>query len=590
MDNIEIKENSKEKDWAKCYKAVNFIEKGVCTYQDEVVYLSQETLQKCVRDIKGKPVIIKHQRGINPDNMQEHAVGYVTGAEFDEFNASFSCDFVLFDEEAKNKVASGWSVSCAYLPKAFGQGGTWHNTAYDREITELGFTHLALVPDPRYEDAKVYENAKDEEKQNSWITVKTDDGRYNPNTGEIEYFKRIWIESTIQPKAWKEWNRKAFAEYKEGDETKFDFSRTRSKITPEIQAEIKNTLKNLQKEYKFKPVAQINVMGLSEGTLGICASRTKASTVTLNPRLFSGKYTQEQWNKSVESGFHPKGTGDMIKSVLVHELGHSITVNSENKEFWNEINKIRDDYMKNITKKDINNPDFISNYARENTYEFVAEAFSQGILSKKYGKYTKQVMEQINKHFKSTYQTKLELQNEKKDKDGFEWIEGFGTGYPIDEDALNDFKEQLQNQTDENNTEKQNNNKEDEMDVNEFFSKMGELIEEKFNACKKNEMDEKEEKKKMDENQDEDELEYEGEKYSKKELVNAFKKMKQNEADAEAAKQEEKAKEEKENALGEDSYKKLEELLNSRKQDDKMDKIKIESQADRIARGREIFG
>lgn len=91
-------------------------------------------------------------------------------------------------------------------------------------------------------------------------------------------------------------------------------------------------------------------------------------------------------------------------------------------------------------------------------------------------------------------------------------------------------------------------------------------------------------------NEDDDKLEFEGETYSKKELVNAFKTMKKNEADAEAAKKVEKEKEEKENALGEEAYKKLEELLNSRKTDDESDKIKHESQADRIARGNEIFG
>lgn len=37
-------------------------------------------------------------------------------------------------------------------------------------------------------------------------------------------------------------------------------------------------------------------------------------------------------------------------------------------------------------------------------------------------------------------------------------------------------------------------------------------------------------------NEDDDKLEFEGETYSKKELVNAFKTMKKNEADAEAAK------------------------------------------------------
>ena len=173
-------EKQNSKDWAKTYKASNFIEKGVCTYNDETIYLSQEALNKAILSIKGRPVVIKHQK-VTPQNMEDHAVGYVSDCGFCDQEASFYCNFLVFDDEGKEVIAKDYSVSCAYIPKAFGIGGTWHNTPYDREVTELEFTHLALVPDPRYEDAKIYENSKD-----TTQTDNTTKETYNMDKIEVE--------------------------------------------------------------------------------------------------------------------------------------------------------------------------------------------------------------------------------------------------------------------------------------------------------------------------------------------------------------------------------------------------------------------
>lgn len=179
------------KDWAKNYRA-KFIEKGVCTYEDEVVYLSQETLNKAIQTIKGRPTIIIH-KNVTPDNMEDHAVGYVTDVDFDECSADFWCNFIVFDDEAKQLIANGYSVSCAYIPKAYGDSGTWHNTHYDREITDLEFTHLALVPDPRYEDAKIYENSKTGGKKIMFKLFKTQKEEISNENAVVELTNGVTI-------------------------------------------------------------------------------------------------------------------------------------------------------------------------------------------------------------------------------------------------------------------------------------------------------------------------------------------------------------------------------------------------------------
>ena len=263
---------------------------------------------------------------------------------------------------------------------------------------------------------------------NRQVIRTAEDGFITINAGTSEE-RIIWVEFVAGSKKSRARISKILEDF--DGKTKYDFEHTRVKISDEQQAEIQRTYDDLQKEYDFKPVAQFEVASDAQsGTLGVCCSDKNASVISLAPKLYKPD-TQKQWDEAVKSGFHPKGTGDMVKSVLTHELGHAITVNSNNSEFWNKIENIRSDYMKNIKKEDIDNPDFISNYARTNREEFVAEAFSQGKLAKTYGKYTKQVMDEIDKHFKKGYQHKMfdAMDGENNDL----WIENFGGGYPIDE-------------------------------------------------------------------------------------------------------------------------------------------------------------
>lgn len=156
-------EKQNAKDWAKTFRGESLMYEGIATYKDESVFLSKDTLMKCMPELKGRPVIIEHKLGIKPDNMEKYAVGYVTKSGYNEFNGDFYCEFVTWDDEAIRLLKDGYTLSTSYIAKGFADGGTHINTPYDREITDLDFTHLAIVKNPRYEKVKVYQNSIDEE-------------------------------------------------------------------------------------------------------------------------------------------------------------------------------------------------------------------------------------------------------------------------------------------------------------------------------------------------------------------------------------------------------------------------------------------
>jgi hypothetical protein len=166
MITFEIKTKPKRqvdnaKDWAKEYSC-NFLEAGVVSYTDVgqgVAYLKKETIQAMCPSFIGKPVLIDHY-DVTPATFEKKAVGYVTAVWFNEQDGWFWCKFIVTDDKAKELIAKGYSVSCAFDVIGTAAGGEWHNIKYDEELTECAFTHLALVASPRYEECKIYMNSK----------------------------------------------------------------------------------------------------------------------------------------------------------------------------------------------------------------------------------------------------------------------------------------------------------------------------------------------------------------------------------------------------------------------------------------------
>lgn len=127
---------------------------GVCGYEDETVFLSEDALRKMDKTFAGKPIYVNHQK-VNLDNLQEEADGYVIESFYLPEDGAHWTKNIVVSDKGHEAIGKGWAVSNAYIPDEFGAGGEWHNVPYDREITNAHYTHLAIVENPRYEEATI---------------------------------------------------------------------------------------------------------------------------------------------------------------------------------------------------------------------------------------------------------------------------------------------------------------------------------------------------------------------------------------------------------------------------------------------------
>lgn len=135
------------------------IGEGVVGYntgdKEEVFFISTDTLKKMNSSFSGKPVYLGH-RDVPLSEMKQNAVGYVVESFYMPEDGKMWLKMIITDDEAFTAINEGWAVSNAYSVKDLGNGGVWHNINYEREILEGSYEHLAIVPDPRYEEAKVF--------------------------------------------------------------------------------------------------------------------------------------------------------------------------------------------------------------------------------------------------------------------------------------------------------------------------------------------------------------------------------------------------------------------------------------------------
>ena len=192
---------------AKSYKT-RFLEAGVVNYpeQNQMVYISPNNLPIIAQKFKGCKIVIEHKE-VSEEQAQQEIVGYVSNIYMEDGWAW--ADFTVHSQEAIDAINQGFSTSCAYSAVMKKEGGIKNAVQYDDEVIDIReddvITHIALVPNPRYDDSIILENSINNKIKNKVMSIfkskteskelsienkiyKHSDGEETPVSEMISYF------------------------------------------------------------------------------------------------------------------------------------------------------------------------------------------------------------------------------------------------------------------------------------------------------------------------------------------------------------------------------------------------------------------
>lgn len=181
---------------------------GLAEYQDEKrpyrVFLNENTIRSMDPSFAGCPVFVNHVDSVNPNlkQMREEADGVVVESFYNKADGKHWVKFITLSDEATEAIKLGYRLSNCYVPATFGAGGVWNGISYDKEITSGAYEHLALVPNPRYDESvimtpaqfKEYNSAKDFELLRLANTKENIGEKPVP---KFSFFKRSKVENSI---------------------------------------------------------------------------------------------------------------------------------------------------------------------------------------------------------------------------------------------------------------------------------------------------------------------------------------------------------------------------------------------------------
>ena len=183
------------KEYPKLLTVQSFMVGGLVSYEDTgdgVFLLKKETLDKMMPTIEGRPVILGHKT-ITLDNLEDNAVGYVTKGWFNTETGQFDCEILVKDSDVYEDIKNGNNkVSSAYQVTKLGDGGKYLGQDYEAEILDGTFTHLAIVDNPRYPDAKILINSLNGEQEMGLFNLKNNDAIEITAEDTVEYMGKTY--------------------------------------------------------------------------------------------------------------------------------------------------------------------------------------------------------------------------------------------------------------------------------------------------------------------------------------------------------------------------------------------------------------
>ena len=156
-------------------------------------------------------------------------------------------------------------------------------------------------------------------------------------------------------------------------------------------------------------VTDIQLAELGKGSNAL-AYYDSEGNIAINEKYFNSKNMNAAYDKCVASGFHPSnGNKTALQAVTAHELGHKLTQDvgaKLGKGGWGDFDAIADRIVSEAsgakTKKGMASfRSKISGYAKKNSAEAIAEAFSDVYCNGKKAKsQSKSIVKVLDKYLK----------------------------------------------------------------------------------------------------------------------------------------------------------------------------------------------
>lgn len=155
----------------------HFIVPGLISYRDQrggVDLVKKQTIDLCLNSMVGAVLTIGHpsKEIIVSRNWTDVAHGRVDKVGYDEASGFYVAEGTVETDAARERINEGYGTSCGFTVLESAGPGTWGQIPYTQEDTRIEFHHLALVENPRIEEADIRLNAKKPMNIAKWIKTK----------------------------------------------------------------------------------------------------------------------------------------------------------------------------------------------------------------------------------------------------------------------------------------------------------------------------------------------------------------------------------------------------------------------------------
>ena len=133
--------------------------------------IKKQTIDLCLNSMMGAVLTIGHpsKEVIVSRNWTDVSHGRVDKVGYDEASGFYVAEGTVETDAARERINEGYGTSCGFTVIEADGPGTWGQIPYTQEDTKIEFHHLALVENPRIEEADIRLNAKKPMNIAKWI-------------------------------------------------------------------------------------------------------------------------------------------------------------------------------------------------------------------------------------------------------------------------------------------------------------------------------------------------------------------------------------------------------------------------------------